>query len=695
MDGLYQLDGLDSGDYQVRADALSAGFTSEIYDDSRELNNYLPVSVINSTVTNGIDFVLDLAGSISGTVVDSSGLPIPDLTIAVSQGLFDNELDLVVTSTDSAGHYLLGGVPVGDVYVICQSNGRPHISEYYPNAHNKLDASMVTVSAGIVNAGIDFQLEDGILLTGLVTLDGTGPAVDSTVSVYSVDEQRWHFFSSLNGDVLAEQTGQFGIMLPAGSYKLWAKSGQAGYSNRFYQYGSDGTYSFNSATEIIITGSELNGSSQASYDVTVYADEQSVTGSITYGGTKNGLVLYMATAAPGNDYPAISNIGSGGLGEYTLNVPFGNWYVQSFMDTNLNLTYDFGEPFGEYPVAVAGGATNINITLVDIIDSDGDGVGDASDAFPNDIAASVDSDGDGYPDYWNPGYSSTDSTTGLTLDAFPHDSTESVDSDGDGVGDVSDAFPGDIAASVDTDGDGYPDSWNPGYSATDSTTGLILDPLPNDPTVITDNDGDGVGDASDAFPSDIAASVDTDSDGYPDSWNPGYYATDSTTGLTLDAFPYDPTENTDSDGDGVGDVSDAFPNDIAASVDTDGDGYPDYWNSGYSSTDSTTGLILDPLPNDPTVITDSDGDGVDDESDSFPFNANLVSNGDLDQNGTVEVVDAMYALRLSVGLETLQPENLKYGDVASMLDGRPNPDTQVNAADAIMILRKAIGQVSW
>ena len=116
---------------------------------------------------------------------------------------------------------------------------------------------------------------------------------------------------------------------------------------------------------------------------------------------------------------------------------------------------------------------------------------------------------------------------------------------------------------------------------------------------------------------------------------------------------------------------------------------------GYNATDSTTGLILDPLPNDPTVIIDSDGDGVNDDHDAFPFDANLVSNGDMDQNGTVEVVDAMYALRLSVGLETLQPEHLKYGDVAPMLDGRPNPDSQVNAADAMMVLRKAIGLVSW
>ena len=40
-----------------------------------------------------------------------------------------------------------------------------------------------------------------------------------------------------------------------------------------------------------------------------------------------------------------------------------------------------------------------------------------------------------------------------------------IDSDGDGVFDANDAFPTDPAASVDTDGDGMPDDWNDGASA--------------------------------------------------------------------------------------------------------------------------------------------------------------------------------------------------------------------------------------
>ncbi len=78
----------------------------------------------------------------------------------------------------------------------------------------------------------------------------------------------------------------------------------------------------------------------------------------------------------------------------------------------------------------AGGNSAIAAQTVTVvfIDSDGDGVGDNVDAFPNDPAASVDSDGDGYPDAWNPGKSAADSTSvpPLTLDAFPNDAYRSA-----------------------------------------------------------------------------------------------------------------------------------------------------------------------------------------------------------------------------------------------------------------------------
>ena len=78
-----------------------------------------------------------------------------------------------------------------------------------------------------------------------------------------------------------------------------------------------------------------------------------------------------------------------------------------------------------------------------LVDSDGDGIGDNEDAFPDDPNEWADADSDGVGD---------------NGDAFPNDSSETADSDGDGVGDNGDAFPNDPDETVDSDGDGIGDN---------------------------------------------------------------------------------------------------------------------------------------------------------------------------------------------------------------------------------------------
>ncbi|MDO6720896.1 choice-of-anchor U domain-containing protein, partial [Psychrosphaera sp. 1_MG-2023] len=233
----------------------------------------------------------------------------------------------------------------------------------------------------------------------------------------------------------------------------------------------------------------------------------------------------------------------------------------------------------------------------DVMDSDSDSVADVYDAFPNDAAASADTDGDGYPDVLVEGVE-----TALVVDAFPLDAAASMD-----------------------DGDGYPDAWNEGATAADSTTGLVLDQFPADGGVNwTDSDGDGVGDNTDAFPAYSGASVDADGDGYPDSYHDGYDHEIAQGGKELDQFLGNSAEWSDVDLDGVGDNSDAFPLDAAASIDTDGDGYPDVLVAGID-----TDLTVDAFVNDVTESTDTDMDGIGDNTDS-----------DIDGDGVLNAVDA-------------------------------------------------------
>ncbi len=124
---------------------------------------------------------------------------------------------------------------------------------------------------------------------------------------------------------------------------------------------------------------------------------------------------------------------------------------------------------------------------------------------------------------------------------------EDEDTDGDGISDLADPFPNDASEWADADGDGYGDNTDrfpldPGEWADNNSNGIgdhederALQELLN-----KDTDGDGVSDGEDAFRTDPAASVDSDEDGHPDQWNTGKSGRDSPSGLTLDHFPDDP-----------------------------------------------------------------------------------------------------------------------------------------------------------
>ncbi len=269
-------------------------------------------------------------------------------------------------------------------------------------------------------------------------------------------------------------------------------------------------------------------------------------------------------------------------------------------------------------------ADNILDTVILPPDSDNDGVWDTQDPFPNNPAASIDSDGDGYPDSWN---TSCNTTCQLTSNL------------------VLDSFPAQVAAAIDTDNDGAPDNWNSGCNLScQISSRLKLDAFPNNPaaSVDTDNDGspnewnvtcDSICQTSsglklDAFPTKVAAAIDTDNDNSPDAWNQGCNTDcQRSSGLIVDVFPTNPAVARDTDGDGAPDSwnsscnsscrsssdlkLDAFPEKSAAAIDEDQDGKPDLWAVGCDSTcQDLSGLTLD------FYLNDKDNDGVLDSLDS-------------------------------------------------------------------------------
>jgi len=124
-------------------------------------------------------------------------------------------------------------------------------------------------------------------------------------------------------------------------------------------------------------------------------------------------------------------------------------------------------------------------------DSDGDGVLDEEDAFPDSFAASIDIDGDRAPDRW---------TTGC--DAICTEQSELT----------FDAFPSSAAAHLDGDLDGLVDEWADDCDVNcQANSGLTFDDYPGD------KDNDGIADTVDTDDNnDGTIDADADSDGLID-----------------------------------------------------------------------------------------------------------------------------------------------------------------------------------
>jgi hypothetical protein len=73
----------------------------------------------------------------------------------------------------------------------------------------------------------------------------------------------------------------------------------------------------------------------------------------------------------------------------------------------------------------------------------------------------------------------------------------------------------------------------------------------------------------------------------------------------------------------------------------------------------------------------------------MPFYGNL--NGD----NTVDVTDALKALRIAAGLDTPTASDIAHGDVAPLVTGIRTPDGKIDLSDVVAILREAVHLPTW
>ncbi|MDH7516222.1 MAG: carboxypeptidase regulatory-like domain-containing protein [Bacteroidota bacterium] len=161
---------LPRGIYIARASAPQ--YAAQWYNGKTKADQADPITVTSGTVPN-IDFALTpWGGAISGIVVDAANAPIEGALVkAWSPSTVNNPTSRVTyygtTKTAADGSYRVAGLPAGEYYVSVQAAG--YLREFYDNAPNLQSASRVVVTDNATTAGIDFVLEKGGSITGLVT----------------------------------------------------------------------------------------------------------------------------------------------------------------------------------------------------------------------------------------------------------------------------------------------------------------------------------------------------------------------------------------------------------------------------------------------------------------------------------------------------------------------------------------------
>jgi hypothetical protein len=244
-DGSYIITGLSEGFYRVQTDSNDDYF-GEYYDNKDDPNSATFVSVTRDGTTSGINFNLARGGRITGIVTtNSGGSPIGGAYIRVDEITGGH---YAYAYSQANGSYIVKGLPAGN-YTVHIDNDWNYVTQYYDHAGDEDAATQISVNLEETKTDINFSLEQGGRIRGIVTseLDGS-PLQNVHVSVYKSNGD-WSAWAYTQEDGSYTVTG-----LPAGNYTAKI-SHYNDYQSEYY----NNSISEGSATPISVSLGETTG----------------------------------------------------------------------------------------------------------------------------------------------------------------------------------------------------------------------------------------------------------------------------------------------------------------------------------------------------------------------------------------------------------------------------------------------------
>ncbi|MCI0519861.1 MAG: carboxypeptidase regulatory-like domain-containing protein, partial [Chloroflexi bacterium] len=320
VNGYYEIGRLPDGPHLVRAGGgwnwclnQNSEYMVEYWQETPDWTLATPVTVDAGTPTvSGINFTLVEGGKITGRVLEAAtGLPLENVRVNADPyyGGGPGNGDF----TDSNGVYTITGLLTNDYRVrVDDANWIPaHLAiQYYDHTPFHNLATPVNATAGGLTSNINFDLQPGGTISGVITDEASGLPLENYYVVADLNEGHW--------GACTNAAGEYSIgNVPYTPVRVFAQGGWyscLGQPSDYIQEYYPGVYDWNSATVL-----DVSAATPAFTNINI---------AVNVGGKIAGRVLEAATGLPlenvwvyANEYYG-NNWGSGDMtdanGVYTI-----------------------------------------------------------------------------------------------------------------------------------------------------------------------------------------------------------------------------------------------------------------------------------------------------------------------------------------------------------------------------------------
>lgn len=253
-DGVYAIGPLPTGNYILKADpSLSSRYVDAYYPNVPSFDDAEKISVEVGTDVANVDFSLILGGIMTGIISDAVTLdPLPNVDLDVYDA--DGNSVRVTARSRTDGRFDIGAVVPGNYILKADPEaGTGYIVQYFDNTLSRNSATAIEVKANGVSSGLNFNLEQGGLISGTVFGPGEVPLPNIDIDIFTDSGAR------LDANVATGIDGTFSIgPVPDGDYLVRADPSVA-LGQYYVEAFFGGTADQDSASVITVSGGSANG----------------------------------------------------------------------------------------------------------------------------------------------------------------------------------------------------------------------------------------------------------------------------------------------------------------------------------------------------------------------------------------------------------------------------------------------------